>query len=320
MKIFWNLLLFWSTLFTSFACDVCGCFMGIIPFETFHQISLLHRYRVFNGYREHHRKFSFFPGGAYKIAHGGHNHGPDSMITYSSHDFESFKIFELRARVFALPRLEINGLLPFSQIKSKTDTVQTSHFGLSDPSVFFMYHIITPKPEKKFHFRWMAGMGIKIPSGNYYAKDNLGNRYPLLLQPGTGSVDVFFIQTFLTEYRNAGVQATVNYKINGKNYYNEKLGNSFTIHHSLFYKINYKAIKFMPSLAGYYEYTPGLYINGKHEKGTSMNEWMLGPGFDLFYRKFGFHFQFQKTLLQHHETGKLLSMGRFMAGISYSFK
>jgi hypothetical protein len=302
-----------------YSCDVCGCFMGIIPYETYHQISFLHRYRVFNGYREYGRRPQFFPNGAYKVMHGNHGSTDTTDVLHSSNDFESFKVFELRARIFFLKRFELNGILPFSHIKSKTDTVFTEHFGLSDPSLFGLYHIFRPRPEKKIHFRWTAGAGIKFPSGNYYAKDAYGRRYPLLLQPGTGSLDIFFLQTILAEYKNAGVQIISNYKINGKNYYHEKIANSITLHHGVFYKFRIKNLQLISSLSGYYEFTKGLYIQSSHVDGTKMNEWMLGPGMDLFYKRLGLHLLFQKTLYQDLEKGKIQSVGRWMIGISYSF-
>lgn len=293
--------------------------MGIIPNEVRHQISFLHRYRVFNGYRDYKHRTQFFPNGAYKTMHGNHGTYDSTEVVYSSNDFESFKIFELRLRIFALKRLEINGILPFSHIKSRTNNITTSHFGLSDPSVFGLYHIITPKADKKFHIRWMAGGGVKIPSANYYAKDKNGNRYPLLLQPGTGSVDYFFLQTYLTEYHNFGIQLSTIYKINGKNYYNEKIANSFTLHHGLFYKFNIRRLQILPSISGYYESTKGLYQNSQYVEGTKMNEWMAGPALDLYFRKFGCHFQFQKTLFQEMEKNKIQSVGRWLIGMSYSF-
>jgi hypothetical protein len=319
MKYFFYLGLYCLLLNPIKACDVCGCFMGILPFENHHQISILHRYRVFNGYREYRHRSRYFPTGAYKAMHGNHGTNDTGEVVYSSNDFESFKIFELRGRIFLRKRLEINGILPFAHIKSKTDTVYTSHFGLSDPSLFGMYHIIRPKSEKKVHLRWMAGAGVKIPSGNYYAKDKYGNRFPLLLQPGTGSMDYFLLQTVLAEYQNLGIQLTTNYKINGKNYYNEKIANSFTLHHGLFYKFRIRRLQVLPSVSGYYESTKGLYQNSAYVEGTKMNEWMAGPALDVYFKKFGFHFQFQKTFYQEYEKGKIQSVGRWLIGLSYSF-
>ena len=31
------------------ACDICGCFMGITPYDNQSGFSLMHRYRIFNG-------------------------------------------------------------------------------------------------------------------------------------------------------------------------------------------------------------------------------------------------------------------------------
>ena len=46
------------------ACDICGCFMGITPYDNQSGLSLMHRYRIFNGYQALGQAPQFFPGGA----------------------------------------------------------------------------------------------------------------------------------------------------------------------------------------------------------------------------------------------------------------
>lgn len=44
----------------SIACDICGNYMGITPYDNKNSISFLHRYRVFNGYRDYQSHSQFF--------------------------------------------------------------------------------------------------------------------------------------------------------------------------------------------------------------------------------------------------------------------
>ena len=46
------------------ACDICGCFMGITPYDNQSGFSLMHRYRIFNGYQEYGQRPHVFPAGA----------------------------------------------------------------------------------------------------------------------------------------------------------------------------------------------------------------------------------------------------------------
>lgn len=315
-------ILVWLAIFivnSSLACDVCGCFMGIVPYDNQSSISFMHRYRVFNGYRTYQQHSTFFPAGAYKTNHGGHS--IDSVITrnYSSKDFESFKVFELRIKYFFHQRWEVNAYASIVNNKSKEDTVKIMHTGFADPSVFIGYHLIQPKEDQSIKQRLVLGLGIKIPSGNYYVRDENKVRLPFLMQPGTGSVDAFTYASYMMGYKKIGVSTTANMKVNGSNYYHERVGNSFTNFSTVFYKFNTRNWAFIPSINSYYEYTKGLFIKEKLTKGTEMNELMVGLGLDVFYKNFGLNCGFQKTIHQHYHENSLTSVGRLFVSLTYNF-
>jgi len=302
----------------TFACDVCGCFMGIVPYDNQSSIGLMHRYRAFNGYRHYQSKSKMFVPGSFKTMHGDHEH--DSIVrNYSSADYETFKVFELRVKYFIHRKVELNCFTGISNNKSKEDSIKINHTGLNDPSFFIGYHVLQPSIEKDWKHRLIIGAGIKLPSGNYYAKDEQGNRLPFLMQPGTGSVDYFSYFTYVLGYKNFGLSTNSAFKYNGKNYYSERLGNSFTANYSLFYKINTKNCAFIPNINSYYEYTSGLYVFNQQVRGTAMNELMLGLGFDMFYKNLGLNLGWQKTVKQATTHGNLQSAGRVFAALTYNF-
>jgi len=303
---------------STFACDICGCFMGVVPFDNQSSIAFMHRYRVFNGYRNYQSHTRYFPPGAYKTTHGG---DPDTLLTrnYSSADYESFKVFELRAKYFIHERIELNLFASVVNSKSKQDSIKTNHTGLSDPSFFAGYHIIRPKMDSDLKMRWILGAGIKLPSGNFYAKDINDKRLPFLTQPGTGSVDCFFYTTYMIAYKKFGFTSSLNYKINGTNFYKERISNSMTNFSSVFCKFKTKNWSFMPSVSTYYEFTKGLYVFDIAQEGTKMKELMLGPGIDVYYKNYGLSLGAQKTVHQHKESGELKSVGRIFISLSYNF-
>lgn len=300
------------------ACDVCGCFMGIVPYDNQSSISFVHRYRVFNGYRNYQKTSYFFPQGAYKTTHGGHD---TSVVNknYTSKDYESFKVFELRAKYFLHKRIELNAFAAILNNKSKEDTVIINHTGIGDPTFFIGYHVLQPKPDKNFRQRLIIGGGIKLPSGNFYVRDKNNKRLPFLMQPGTGSVDYFGYVTYVVGYKKIGLSTSVNCKINGTNFYKERVGNSITNFASFFYKINTKNWSFIPSVNSYYEYTKGLLVFEKLIPNTSMNELMCGLGLDVFYKNMGINIGAQRTLYQHQEGDNLKSVGRLYASLTYNF-
>lgn len=303
------------------ACDICGGFMGVTPYDNQSSIAFMHRYRCYNGYRLYHQASHIFPAGAYKTMHGGSGaDGQPIVKTYSSKDYESYKVYELRAKYFIHSRVELNLFLPLNQNKSKTDSIVTEHIGLGDPSFFVGYHLIRPNPDKKIRQRLISGLGIKMPLGNYYAHDQFSNRIPLLLQPGTGSWDAFTYLNYIMSYRQFGLNVNIYYKYNGQNTFRERIANSTTEFLSLFYRQKWGDFVIMPSVQCFYEYTKGLYIKKVHQSGTEMNNLMIGPGIDLFYKNISLSCSFQFNAWEKVADDDLRSAGRMVLGLSYNFK
>lgn len=319
-KVFWVLLVF--SISDSFACDICGCFMGILPYDNQSSISFFHRYRIFNGYYYMHQRGVFIPSGVYRVMHGSHGSVPvpDTAKKYLSSDYEAYKVYELRGKWFIHHRVELNFILPFMETKSRQDTLRIKHFGLSDPTFLVGYHLIKKIYEETMQYRLILYGGVKMPIGNYYAKDDYGNRIPLLLQPGTGSVDVMTGLTGVMGYKKIGMMANAFYKINGKNYYKEKIANSLTSNAMVFFKFKYKSWMFVPSWQNYYEYTKGLYVNNNYVSGTLMHVWLSGLGLDVTYKNVQLNMGWQwRAYEQRTSEDQLKNKGRFYIGLTYNF-
>ncbi|HET6992078.1 MAG TPA: hypothetical protein VFJ43_12170, partial [Bacteroidia bacterium] len=172
------------------ACDFCGAFMGVTPFDNQNSFGFIHRYRVFNGYELMNQRSQLFPPGAYRVAAPPstlHGTNPDSTQTMSASDFESYKIVELRGRYFIHPRIELNAIIPFVSNKQKAMGEETHVNGFGDISVFIGWHAIQRIEDVKVRQRLIVGAGIKIPSGRCNFLYDDGDRIPVMLQAGTGS-------------------------------------------------------------------------------------------------------------------------------------
>lgn len=305
----------------TFACDICGCFMGITPYDNQSQLSFYHRYRVFNGYKTYHQKGVLFPNGAYKEMHGGTGTSSPTTIVknYSSKDYESYKVYELRAKYFIHHRIELNAIIPINSNKSKEDTTFYEHTGLGDPTFFVAYHAIKKVDYERFQHRLIIGSGIKIPSGNYYATDANHYRLPFLMQSGTGSTDGFFYANYVFGYKKLGFSLNSTYKINGTNYYKEHIANSSSNYLNIFYKLKFNDFIFIPSIQSYYENTNGLYINDVKQEGTSMDCLLSGPGLDIYYKNFSFSTAIQFKAYEKTNEDNLNSKGRIIFGLTYNF-
>lgn len=302
------------------ACDICGSYMGITPYDNKSSISFLHRYRVFNGYRNYQQQSQFFPKSAYRTMHGGDPVDSSHVSqTYSKNDFESFKIFELRFKYFVLKRLELNVFLPLLDNKSKTNDEYIHHVGFGDISFNAGFHVITPKADKKIRHKLILGAGIKLPTGNFYAHDSHSDRLPFEMQAGTGSIDGFAYFNYVLMTKRMGASVSLNYKANGKNIYQEKLSNSHNDFISVFCKIQCKNLLFYPSIQANYEFTEGLKIKNTLRQNSQVNALLLGPGLDVYYKSFSINTSWQFTTLEDVRDGNLKCAGRLSVGLNYSF-
>lgn len=301
------------------ACDICGNYMGITPYDNKHSISFLHRYRVFNGYKNYQQQSHLFPSNAYKIAHG--EPAVDSMVAknYSSKDFESFKVFELRFKYFLFKRLEVNAFLPIVNNKTQYDSQYTSHTGLGDVSINAGYHLLTPKENQRVRSKLIVGLGIKLPTGNAGLKDRLNQRLAFETQAGTGSTDGLCYMNYTAMSKRLGFNVTLNYKISSTNIYLERLANSSTNFASLFFKFSHKSVSMYPSVQANYEYTKGLYNNHHLIANSQMNVLLIGPGFDIYYKSLSINTSYQFTAYEQIQTGYLKSAGRLVLGLNFSF-
>jgi hypothetical protein len=306
---------------SSEACDICGNFMGLTPYTNRNSITLLHRYRVFNGYRNYQEQNHFFPASAYRSMHAQHpgDSLPESMNIHSSKDFESYKVFELRFKYFVHKRIELNAFAPLLSNRSKTNEVYESHTGFGDVSLNAGFHLLLPDEENNLRQKLVAGLGIKLPSGNYYAHDSQSRRLPFEMQPGTGSTDAFVYLNYILMYQKIGINVNVNFKVNGQNRYKEKVNNSSTDFLSVFYKVKCMNVLLYPSVQANYEYTRGLQVKGVVQTSTAVNVLMLGPGMDVYYKSFSLNASWQFTAIEKVLPGDLESAGRLSLGLNYNF-
>lgn len=301
------------------ACDICGNFMGLTPYNNRNSISLLHRYRVFNGYRNYQEQSRFFPASAYRTAHLQHDSVPEALKVHSSKDFESYKIFELRFKYFVHKRIELNVFAPLLDNKSKMNDVYDHHTGFGDISFNAGFHVLVPDEERAVKHKLLLGAGIKLPTGNYYAHNAQSQRLPFEMQPGTGSTDAFVYLNYIVMYRKVGVNVSGNFKLNGRNRYGERVGNSTTDFVSVFCKAKLGNVFLYPSVQANYEYTRGIEVKGVVQSSTRMNVLMLGPGLDVYYKFFSLNAAWQFTTYEQVESGDLKSAGRLSLGLNYNF-
>lgn len=302
---------------TTSACDICGCFMGITPYDNQSSISTLYRYRSFNGYEGMNNKL--FPKSSDFLIPSDkdgtvpdHHHGDPT-------DYEIFRTIELRGRYFIHQRMELNAIIPYNSNSYNFHGKTTTLSGLGDVNVYAGYHLIRKLQDKGLRQRLITGAGLKLATGKHDMQNRAGDRFLLLNQPGTGSTDGFIYFNYLLGFKNAGLSWNASYKVNGKNEEGESIANSTTQFVNLFYTATLgKNFKAVPSIQTFYEYSKGEKLNnvltGEHE----MNNIMTGLGLDLFYKNIALNTGFQINAY-NGESHHLGSAGRVHFGVTYNF-
>ncbi|MBL7884834.1 MAG: hypothetical protein JNL69_12245 [Bacteroidia bacterium] len=319
------------------ACDFCGCYMGITPYDNQSGMSVLYRYKSFSGYPDQGHKNYIFPSSrsyssssnnsftSVNNSYSGYKHGTHTTVLGGDtmkfqRDYEIFTTAELRAKYFIHKRIELNGVVPFVMNSARQNEVKQKINGVGDITLFAAYHLISRIMTEKYQHRLIFGAGVKLPVGDYYQKDADGNRIDFLLQPGTGSVDYLAYVNYIFGYKKFGFNLNSTYKINGDNFYKERIGNSSTNYLNIFYKFRQeKDLKLFPSIQTYYEHTEGLYVFDKLQKATKMEVFNAGIGLDVFYKNIALNMSFQLPVYEKRFESNLQNTSKMMIGLTYNF-
>lgn len=326
-KIQFSVAVWLVTISQATACDICGCFMGITPYDNQSSVGIMHRYRIFHGHDG--QRHQMFPQGAYPLPRplnsdgAPHSHAPGTgshQHDNNSGDFEAYRVLELRAKYFIHQRIELNAFVPYVMNTSRYEGSVTNLSGIGDVNLFAGYHLIRKIETTGRQHRLIAGGGVKLPTGDYYRKHPDGTRYAVLLQPGTGSADYFMYANYLTVHHNLGLNVNASYKLNGENYYREGIANSTATFANVFYRIPVSTdLLLIPSAQFFYEYTNGEMYAGELTHVHQMNNALLGPGLDVFYKNFSLNVACQLPVYEA-STEHPASAGRIVVAVSYNVK
>ncbi len=301
---------------SAFACDICGCFMGLTPYDNQSSFGLLYRYRSFNGYRG--QSHQFFPRGSSFFMPKddrsqpltGHNNNPE--------DYEAYRTMELRGRYFLHKRIELNAIIPYNSNSERYNGYTSSISGMGDINLYAGYHLIRKLDQPVLNQRLIVGAGLKLPTGKNNIKTLDGIRYSALMQPGTGSTDGFIYANYLLGFKKFGMSLNTSYKINGENSEREGIANSSTTFLNFFYtqKLS-KNWQVMPSVQFFYENSAGETYKGIKTGEHEMNNLMGGIGADLYYKNIALNLGMQTNMWQA-KTDHPQSAAKIYLGITYN--
>lgn len=303
----------------AFGCDLCGCYIGVLPYDNQSAIGLMHRYRIFSGYST--VNGTIFPSGAYRVSPAmSALHGTGTgTTTPSSKDFESYKVVELRGKWFVHPRLELNLILPYVDNRSESGTMRTRASGIGDMTLLAGYHLVKKIGDEGFRHRLVIGAGIKLPTGNASVTDDDGERLDFMQQTGTGSTDGIVYLAYTGGGRQLRWGATSSVKFSGTNRYGEQITPATSTTMSGGYLLTLHRWNFLPQVQLYQEFMQGVRNGAGLLPGTGMNCLLGGPALSVFRGQFTIDAGLQLRLYDRTQDDNLLNKARMFFGVSWSF-
>lgn len=297
----------------SAACDVCGAFFGVTPYDNQSSVTLLHRYRLFSSKGQ-----SGIPSGAYRLSNPSysplHGNTHDSVTT----GFESFKVIELRGRWFFHKRWELSGILPVVQNRVQSDGNVSRLSGLGDASIYVSWHPIVELEEQVKH-RFQLALGVKLPTGNAHHELPSGVRHSLLVQPGTGATDVFGFAQYTIGIKRWGIMTNIQGRYSGENFTGEQLSPAFMGTWNVFYRLGNETKMVLPQVQMYYERMRGVRMENIMQEGTMMHVLMAGVGADVYLNRLAINFGWHRAVFEETEFGNPEAKFRATIGITWNF-
>lgn len=270
------------------ACDVCGCSLGGSYFGILPQFN-----KNFVGLRWSQARF-----------HAYMNHQSDYLKPETSND--TYQKLELWGRYYVNKRIQLFAFIPYSFNSMKgTEQVVSSH-GLGDITVIGNYLLLNTGEDKtkKFKHTWMAGAGVKLPTGD----SNLEDKGVLVnpnFQLGTGSLDFLLSTVYTLRYQKAGLSVESGYKINTRNRNDYVFGNQFHASSQIFYWQNAGMFAFLPNAGVYFEQA------AKHRDGTILqantggSSVQLTAGLETYVKGFTVGFTYKHPVNQHYNSDNI---------------
>ena len=286
------------------ACDICGCgvggyYSGMLPQYHKNYVGLRWRFSSFSS----------------DLGHEG-----EGITAFSK---ESFQSVELTGRFYLHRRVQILAFVPLSYNLRVAPGEREGLFGLGDMSVIALYNIYNTSfiAEKDLKHNFLAGVGIKAPTGSFKRADAEGEQLTPSLQVGTGSVDFLTTLVYTLRYKRWGMNANATYKINLPNSDTYKFGNQLMVATTAFFlhKIEGKEWGIMPKVGLAFEHANYNLKNGYKRVNTGGNQLIATAGLEVYHKKFQFGLNYQQPTWQALSDGLVESGPRFSANVNYLF-
>jgi hypothetical protein len=286
------------------ACDLCGCgvggyYVGMLPQWDQHFVGLRYRQISFDSHLGYGRLFE---------------------------TKETFQTAEAFFRLYPHKKIQVLGFIPY-QFNTQVTASQTLYLqGLGDMvltanyEVFKKEHLLKGDSTRTLKQELRLGGGVKLKTGAYrYDENDLESVANPNFQLGTGSYDFLGNLIYTLRWKNTGIQADINYKINTKNSQNYLFGNRLSGNLMLFQVKNFKSFGVMAYAGAYFEHSAHDRLNGLVNPDTGGNLLAGNLGINLYIKQLSLGALCQSPLAQHLARGQVKAHTRWQTQLTFQF-
>lgn len=305
------------------ACDYCGLFMGVRPYQRQHRIELNYRYRSYGGYvnvpdyapAPKRQRHPFL-----RTSHDPALHSENPQ--YSPDDRNIFQTWELRGTFFLGERWNVGFVLPFQAHRHTFDEETTRFSGPGDVMALAGYFFAV-RDSADLAWQWQVLGGAKLPSGNW-SRDAQTFARDAHFQSGTGSWDGLLGLAGSFRWKNWLSTTNFIYRMNAENPVGYRFLNAVNLTQTFAYNVKLadqgpKQLHLFPNAGIYYENGNGETLNGQWMRGTGGQILFGTAGLDAQIRRLGLTLSAQLPVFQDLLGTQLGCGGRLIAGVNYSF-
>lgn len=288
---------------TVLACDVCGCAvsnqtLGLLPQFSKHFIGIQYQYS--SSESSHPSLFEGKP---------------------NEQSFQTYRTAQIWGRYQLGKRVQFFGFLPYINNVNKEATQVTNSDGIGDATI--MANVSVPLPKNE---RWtrllLAGVGIKMPTGQYTGITNAERNGLPNVQTGTGSWDLPVNINYTQKVQKWGYNVDLTYILTTANQEQYKFGNRLNSAIVGFYWFEKKSFKIVPQAGIRAEYSLHDYDNyNKKWLNEKTGGTMLFSSFStqVFYKKVGVKGSIHVPVYQNFASGYVTSKPRIEGGLFILF-
>lgn len=284
------------------ACDVCGGGAGAQGLGILPQL-----YNNFAGLQYQHRNFS-----SIHPSLNGETPGAASKDYYNT--------LQLWGRCKLAERVSLFAFVPYQVNKQVVGGSATIQQGLGDMSLLGSVAILKKATETRKQV-WLAGAGVKLPTGRSSANALQGSGLPETM-PGTGTVDVLANTNYTHGFGAMGLNLDASYIFTTPNAASYKYGNRLGVAGRVFYTAQKEKWVIVPQAGIKYEYSLHDYDNYKRKwlnTQTGGSIVSATVGMQLYYSKVGLQLNYYYPIAQQYAAGFVKARQQADAGVLLLF-